>query len=112
MEQRPWLLAAASLLLLSLDSGVFLLAATRESASWPPPRTDDDLKLLAPRDTHDNTSSSCPGYRRGVSLGSRPLEGCVTGNKVVGPVDHELAFDLIGDLDLRSCDLPEYPTAK
>ena len=34
------------------------------------------------------------------------------GNKVVGLVHHEQAFGLIGDLDLRSCDLPEYPTAK
>ena len=36
----------------------------------------------------------------------------MTGNKVVGPVDHEQAFGLIGDLDLRSCNIHEYPIAK
>ena len=35
----------------------------------------------------------------------------MTGNRV-GPVDHKQAFGLIGDLDLRSCNLPEYPTVK
>ena len=69
------------------------------------------LLSTAQRDTNRISNSSCPGYRRGVSLGSRPLEGCVTGNKV-GPVDHEQAFGLIGDLDLRSCNIPEYPTTK
>ena len=69
------------------------------------------LLSTAQRDAN-RISNSCPGYRRGVNPGSRPLEGCVTGNKVIGPVDHEQAFGLIRDLDLRSCNLPEYPTAK
>ena len=56
--------------------------------------------------------SSCPSYFPGVSPNSRPLVGCRTG-PAIGNVDHVQAFGFRGaDVDLRSCDLPEYPETK
>ena len=57
--------------------------------------------------------SSCPRYfPRVVSPNSRPLVGCRTG-PAIGNVDHVQAFGFEGsNVDLRSCDLPEYPDTK
>ena len=65
-----------------------------------------------PRQSIERSGSNCPGYRPGVGLRSRPLRECVTGS-AAGRVDHEVAFGFRGtDVDLRDCDLPEYPETK
>ena len=101
MEHCHRLLAAA-LLLLSLESGVLLLATKRGVGER---RAQPDAAI-------ERSGSNCPGYRPGVGLRGRPLRDCVTGS-AAGRVDHELAFGFRGtDVDLRDCDLPEYPETK
>ncbi|CAI8014199.1 hypothetical protein GBAR_LOCUS8911 [Geodia barretti] len=100
MEHRNRLFAAATLLLLSLESGALLLATPR-----------DESRVLN-SDGRRQTTSDCPSYFPGVSPNSRPLVGCRTG-PAIGNVDHVQAFGFEGsNVDLRSCDLPEYPETK
>ena len=102
MEQCSRLLAA-SLLLLSLESGALLLALPWERES------SEQLVRLSARQA-DERQSVCPGYSP-LSPETSKREGCVTGGRL-GSVNHEQALGLGSDVDLRSCGFPEYPDFK